>query len=87
MKTIYADTDCGRLGAVLDGDIVHVWQVRGFQLGGYRLTRFEGNKLTPKTLAKLFERPDPEPWEGCTDEPVGSEELQRLIAEDERSWR
>lgn len=86
---VYADTDAGRLGAQLykEGDLVAVWIVGGGQLGGYKIDRFEGGKLTASTLRKLFEIPEPEPWEGCTDGPVGDAELQRLIAEDERNWR
>lgn len=89
---VYADTDAGRLGAQLQDGIVHVWQAgHGSQLGGYKIERFEGGKLTASTLRKLFELPEPETFDeaedNCTAGPVDYVELHRLIAEDERNWR
>lgn len=88
-RAIYADTDAGELGAQLrdDGRSVSVWRVHGPAIGGYRIERFESGKLTAASLRKLFERPDPEPWEGHPNAPVSQDEVQHLIAQDEAVWR
>ncbi len=62
MKTVYADIQdnngfttriCGVLES--DSEVVMINIVKGSRLGGFLLPRFEGNKLTAKTLKKLFE--------------------------------
>lgn len=55
-RTIYADTDAGRLGATLTDDraSVLVWRSNGPMIGYYKIERFEGSKLTPTTLRGLF---------------------------------
>lgn len=57
-RTIYATTDNGRLGAQLDPNtgLVHVWRVNGGTLGGFRIERFDDQKLTAKTLQAFFAR-------------------------------
>ena len=58
--TVQGKTQPVRLAAQLayTGDdterMVDVWIVGGGSLGLYRLERFDGGKLTPKTLAALF---------------------------------
>ena len=55
-KTIYADTDAGRLGATLTDNKTSalVWRANGPMLGYYKIERFEGGQLTPATLRQLF---------------------------------
>ena len=57
-KTIYANTDIGRLRAVLPetGNEVCISRVGGGILGWYKIGRFQGGKVTANTLAKLFAR-------------------------------
>lgn len=43
-----------RLGAQICGEQVAVWVVRGEQLGFYNLSRFDGQKVTAKTIQSLF---------------------------------
>lgn len=51
-----------------------------------RTTRTEyGPFLRKYTLVEDADAP--EPWEGHPDAPVSEDEVARLIAEDERSWR
>lgn len=57
-KRVYATVTAGnqthRIGAQLEGDTVHVWIIDGPAIGGYRITRFEGERLTPVTLRKVI---------------------------------
>ncbi len=62
LRSVYADIQdnngfttriCGTLGN--DSEVVMINIVKGSRLGGFLLSRFEGNKLTAKTLKKLFE--------------------------------
>lgn len=59
-RTIYADTDAGRLGATLTDNkaSVLVWHANGPMIGYYKIERFEGGRLTPKTLRGLFTKED-----------------------------
>lgn len=50
--TVTAGDQTHRIGAQLEGDTVHVWIVDGPAIGGYRITRFEGERLTAATLRK-----------------------------------
>jgi len=61
VKTVYADTDAGRLRADhREGDsLVMVGVVHGPAIGWFNLTRFEGGKLTGRTLRKLFAKVNP----------------------------
>lgn len=55
-KTVYADTDWGRLGASLDpvyGN-VRVWYTDGGPVGIIKIDALEGGKLTSGTLRSYF---------------------------------
>lgn len=59
MNPVYATAQGVRLAAQIDNadhpePMVAVWHPGGPALGLYRLARFEGGKLTPATLKKLF---------------------------------
>ena len=54
-KTVYATINGARIGGTQDGDRVLVHVVNGGVVGWYRLSRFEGEKLTPKTLRQALE--------------------------------
>lgn len=56
-RAVYATVNGTRVGAQVDNanpEMVAVWLVGGGQLGGYRLDRFEGRKLTARTLAAVL---------------------------------
>lgn len=55
-RTVYADVQGKRLAAIShpESGVATVWLVRGPVLGYYNLDRFDGGKLTAKTLEKLF---------------------------------
>lgn len=53
-KSIYADTEAGRLGAcMVDGDMVMIWRVNGPRLGFWTLSDLGGH-LSPSSLRSLF---------------------------------
>ena len=53
--TVTSGNQTHRIGACRDGDTVHVWIVNGPAIGGYRITRFRGEKLTASTLRDMME--------------------------------